>query len=84
MEDLEDGLFDERAAGTEVQHRTYSIRKDLVALRRVVLPMREVVNAVLRHRRDFNAPSELDARYDDLYDHVLRATEWTESLRATW
>jgi magnesium transporter len=47
----------------------------------VVLPMREVVNAVLRHRKDFNAPTELDPWYDDLYDHVLRATEWTESLR---
>ena len=64
-----------------MQRRTYSIRKDLVQLRRVVLPMRELVNAVLRHRKDFNAPSELDGWYDDLYDHVLRATEWTESLR---
>ena len=43
--------------------------------------MRELVNAVLRHRKDINAPSELDAWYDDLYDHVLRASEWTESLR---
>ena len=81
MEALEDGLFDEKAATHEVQRRTYSIRKDLVQLRRVVLPMRELVNAVLRHRKDFNAPSELDGWYDDLYDHVLRATEWTESLR---
>jgi CorA-like Mg2+ transporter protein len=43
--------------------------------------VREVVNALLRHRKDFNAPTELDAHYDDLYDHVLRAAEWTESLR---
>jgi magnesium transporter len=57
------------------------VRKDLVELRRVVLPMREVVNALLRHRRDLNAPTELDPWYDDLYDHVLRATEWTESLQ---
>ncbi|MDP9117230.1 MAG: magnesium transporter CorA family protein, partial [Actinomycetota bacterium] len=81
MEELEDGLFDDRALTGQVQRQTYSIRKDLVALRRVVLPMREVVNAVLRHRKDFNAPTELDPWYDDLYDHVLRASEWTESLR---
>jgi magnesium transporter len=81
MESLEDGLFDERAASAEVQRATYQVRKDLVELRRVVLPMREVINAVLRHRKDFNAPSELDPWYDDLYDHVLRASEWTESLR---
>jgi magnesium transporter len=81
MEDLEDGLFDERALSAEVQRATYQVRKDLVELRRVVLPMREVINAVLRHRKDFNSPSELDPWYDDLYDHVLRASEWTESLR---
>jgi magnesium transporter len=81
MEGLEDVLFDERAATNEVQRQTYRIRRDLVELRRVVLPMREVVNAVLRHRKDINAPSELDGWYDDLYDHVLRASEWTESLR---
>ena len=81
IESLEDHLFDERAPTREVQRRIYRVRKDLVELRRVVLPMREVVNAVLRHRKDFNAPSELDSWYDDLYDHVLRVTEWTESLR---
>jgi magnesium transporter len=81
MEGLEDGLFDEQAASGAVQRATYQIRKDLVELRRVVLPMREVINAVLRHRKDFNAPTELDPWYDDLYDHVLRASEWTESLR---
>jgi magnesium transporter len=43
--------------------------------------MREVINAVLRHRKNVDSPSELDPWYDDLYDHVLRASEWTESLR---
>lgn len=81
MEDLEDALFDDREISGQVQRRTYEIRKDLVQLRRVILPMREVVNGVLRHRRDAGAPRELDSWYDDLYDHVLRASEWTESLR---
>ncbi len=81
MEALEDDLFDDQAISGLVQRRTYEIRKDLVQLRRVILPMREVVNGVLRHRKDANAPRELDSLYDDLYDHVLRASEWTESLR---
>jgi len=81
MEDLEDGLFNQEALGTIVQLRSYHIRKDLVALRRVALPMRELVNAVLRHRRDLHSSGALDASYDDLYDHVLRVAEWTESLR---
>ena len=48
----------------------------------LVLPMREVVNAVMRHRTEVMHPTpELDGYYADLYDHVLRAMEWTESLR---
>jgi magnesium transporter len=81
IELLEDALFDEQAQSRVMQKRTYRVRRDLVDLRRIVLPMREVVNSVLRHRREINAPTELDSWYDDLYDHVLRVSEWTESLR---
>ena len=82
IEGLEDLLFDDRGRMHAVQVRTYRLRKELVELRRVVLPMRDVVNAVLRHRGDLEGRhTELDGYYDDLYDHVLRAAEWTESLR---
>src|SRR6478609_12029227 len=84
IEELEDGLFDEQSRTAAVQRRTYQIRKDLVERRRVTLPMRELVNAVLRHRRETSADSgatDLNSSYDDLYDHVLRVAEWTESLR---
>jgi magnesium transporter len=82
IESLEDGLFDEKAMTREIQQRTYRVRKELVELRRVILPMREVVNAVQRHHTESNLRgSELDGSYADLYDHVLRASEWTESLR---
>ena len=84
MEELEDGLFDEQSRTAAVQRRTYQIRKDLVQLRRVTLPMRELVNTVLRHRREIGNDSgatDLNSSYDDLYDHVLRVAEWTESLR---
>ena len=47
----------------------------------VTLPMRDVVNGVLRHRRESNSTADLNSLYDDLYDHVLRVAEWTESLR---
>ena len=84
MEELEDGLFDAQSRTAVVQRRTYQIRKDLVELRRVTLPMRELVNAVLRHRRETGndaGAADLNSSYDDLYDHVLRVAEWTESLR---
>ena len=81
IEELENLLFDERRAQIQaVQRRSFQLRKNLVILRRVVLPMREVLNTLLR--RD---PPTVDATmapyYQDVYDHVLRATEWTESLR---
>ena len=57
------------------------MRKDLVDLRRVVLPMREVVNSIQHRRLDSETSPELDPHFADLYDHVLRASEWTESLR---
>lgn len=82
IEGLEDLLFDEQGQVHAVQVRTYRLRKELVELRRVVLPMRDVVNAVLRHRGELDQRhTALDGFYDDLYDHVLRAAEWTESLR---
>jgi magnesium transporter len=80
IEDLEDRLFSDIPQDKEVQRRSFELRKSLVLLRRVVLPMREVVNSLMR--RDLRIVSEpLHPYYQDVYDHVLRATEWTESLR---
>ena len=42
--------------------------------------MREVVNALMR--RDLHVvTNDLMPYYQDVYDHVLRAAEWTDSLR---
>jgi magnesium transporter len=79
IEDLEDLLFDQANGTHQLQRRTFALRKSLVRTRRAVLPMREVVTTLAR--RDSNIPVELRSYFDDLYDHVLRATEWTESLR---
>ncbi len=81
IEEVEDMLFDEDATAIQsIQRRSFELRKNLVRVRRVVLPMREVVNTLLR--RDLHIVNEpLMPYYQDVYDHVLRATEWTESLR---
>lgn len=80
IEQLQEDLFAEAGAGIEVQRRSFQLRKSLVLLRRVVLPMREVVNTLMR--RDIHlVDDEMTHYFQDVYDHVLRATEWTESLR---
>ncbi len=80
IESVEDDLFD-NSPRKGLQRKTFRLRKDLVALRRVVLPMREVVNSIQHRRLDAKTSPDLDPLYADLYDHVLRASEWTESLR---
>jgi magnesium transporter len=81
IETVEDLLFEEHQDQIQlVQRRSFELRKSLVILRRLVLPMREVVNALLR--RDLHVvEGDMVPYYQDVYDHVLRATEWTESLR---
>jgi magnesium transporter len=80
LDALEDVLFDPQPRARELQRSTFQARKSLALLRRVVLPMREVVNSLLR--RDLHVVDETTGPYfQDVYDHVLRVTEWTESLR---
>ena len=81
IESLEDNLFDDRSQNRQLQRDTYRLRKELVELRRVVLPMREVVNTVMRRSVEGTDTGELTNWYYDLYDHVIRASEWTDSLR---
>lgn len=80
VEELEDDLFADTPPKKPVQRRSFELRKSLVLLRRVVLPMREVVNTLMR--RDLHVVTDdLMPYYQDVYDHVLRAAEWTDSLR---
>jgi len=80
IDSLEDLLFDERPRARELQRRTFEARKSLVTLRRVALPMREVVNTLLRRDLDV-VGTQMAPYFQDVYDHVLRVTERTESLR---
>jgi len=80
VEQIEARLFDSKPEPLTVQKRSFQMRKALVDLRRVSLPMREVVNTLLRRDLGF-VSEEMAPYYQDVYDHVLRVTEWTESLR---
>ncbi len=82
VETLEDDLFDgDVDAARDVQRRVYKLRKSLVQARRYILPMREVVTTIAHRVEDAHTAPELAPYYADLYDHIVRATEWTESIR---
>ncbi len=82
IDDVEDALFDDLPQSMDLQKTTYQLRRSMTGVRKVVLPMREVVDAMLRHR-DPELPVELGERFRDLSDHVIRANEWVDSLRDT-
>jgi magnesium transporter len=80
IEGLEDLLFSNEKRSTEVQRRTYELRKSLVGLRRFVLPTREILNTLMRREGNI-VDNELMPYYQDVYDHVLRAADSIDSLR---
>jgi magnesium transporter len=42
--------------------------------------MREVINPLLKHNGDI-LHNEMLPYYQDLYDHIMRVADWTDSLR---
>ena len=81
IEGLENLLFAEQLQTREVSQSAYRLRRELSELRRLTLPMRDVVNTVIRHGHEMGWSEQLRYYYDDLYDHVQREAEWTEALR---
>jgi magnesium transporter len=82
IEELSDQIFD-TAAGREsaaALRRTFELRRGILTARHVIGPMREVVNALMRRDWTGQVPA-LMPYYQDLYDHVLRAADWTDNLR---
>ncbi|MFC5744033.1 magnesium transporter CorA family protein [Actinomadura rugatobispora] len=77
---LEELIFDDAFPVKEIQRRSFRLRKDLIALRRVALPMREIVDELLR-RPSRLVPDALVPDFQDVYDHTLRVAEWTDELR---
>ncbi len=83
LEELEDLLFDPAMPTRAIQQKVYGMRKSLVTLRREVLPMREMLTALMRFHDESgrSLSDEMEGSFNDLYDHAIRAAEWTESLR---
>ena len=80
VDKVEELVFGEAFPVREIQHRSYRLRKDLTSLRRVALPMREIVNTLLRRDLRIVAPP-LVPYFQDVYDHTMRIAEWTDALR---
>ncbi|MCK2218844.1 magnesium transporter CorA family protein [Actinomadura sp. ATCC 31491] len=81
-EALEESLFEENVRdGRELQRGMYELRKNTTRLRKIAMPMREVLGTLLRRDQDLVADPVMAPYYEDVYDHVLRTTEWVAEVR---
>ena len=78
-ERVSESLFDEQPLDPASQRDRFQARQSLVQIHRLVNGLREAVSSLLR--RDDVVPTELDPYFQDVYDHLLRANEMTDTLR---
>ncbi|HEY0735458.1 MAG TPA: magnesium/cobalt transporter CorA [Herpetosiphonaceae bacterium] len=78
VEELEEkifGKFDDSALES-----IFQLKKDLLQIRRVVTPERDVLNVMLR--RDIRVFDENDVTYlQDVYDHIIRVVDAIDTYR---
>ncbi|MGW4207601.1 magnesium transporter CorA family protein [Lentzea sp. NPDC004789] len=77
IEALEDRIYQEKP---HVGRKALQLRRALVRLRRVALPMREVLGSLLHREHDL-VDDEMMPYYLDVKDHALFTAELTESMR---
>jgi magnesium transporter len=78
IDQIEDQVFDRPSPRTLEQ--LFALKRVLLAMRRIVLPQREVMNKLARD--DFQVVDPKDRIFfRDLYDHLVRLHDLNESLR---
>ncbi len=78
IDQVESEIFDQ--PGPNTVERIFSLKRSVLYLRRVIAPLREVLNKLARD--DFDVVDE-KARiyYRDVYDHMVRLYDITEGVR---
>jgi magnesium transporter len=78
VDELEDSIF------TDFDETTikaiFSLKRDLLTIRRVVSPERDVLNVLLRQELPIFDRSQL-AYLQDVYDHIVRVTDSVDTYR---
>jgi len=76
---LEDQIFTETCS-RDTTKSIYRLKRDLVALKRAVMPLVEVCNRLMKFDLEM-VPSDTHPYFRDIHDHVLRLNEMIDSLR---
>lgn len=78
IDDLEDRIFEH--CDPEAQKEIFGLKKDLLAIRRVMAPERDVMNMLVRpDSRVFG--DDMIIYFHDVSDHILRVTEVIDTYR---
>jgi magnesium transporter len=78
VEQLEDAVLEH--PGAAIAARIHELKRDLLALRRVVWPMREVLNALSRGDAALVTP-QTGVYLRDCYDHIIQLMDMIETYR---
>jgi magnesium transporter len=78
IEEMEDQVFS--ATDTAAPESLFTLKKDLIAFRRVVAPERDVVNVLLRREQAVFADTSV-IYFQDLYDHLVRIIDTIDTYR---
>jgi magnesium transporter len=79
-EEVSEGIFAERPLDPSRQKHWFDMRRAMVRFHRLVIPTREAVTSLMRREHAF-VSEELYPYFQDVYDHILRVSESSESLR---
>ncbi len=78
LEEIEDKIFVKSDA--KLISRLFALKRKLVEIRRVIMPMRDILNSL--SRRDYKYIDQKTSIYfRDVYDHLLRLTDMTDTMR---
>jgi magnesium transporter len=78
IDDVEDAIF--QRGRQEIAGEIFTLKKDLLLLRRIVAPERDILNVLLRQEVRIFQPREL-TYVRDVYDHLVRITESIDLYR---
>jgi magnesium transporter len=80
IDELETKLFaDDRTSDQKITAGIFSLKRNLLEIRHIAGPTRDVVNILLR--RDAETGGKNFAYFQDLYDHAVRIVDMTDTFR---
>ena len=79
-ETVSERLFADQPIDPSDQRNRFQMRQSLIKVYRLVTGLREALGSLLRRERGV-LPTALDPYFQDVYDHILRASDSIDTLR---